>query len=56
MPTHGKSIRPNNSRLPNGAAVAAIVTNDSATNLELAVGKQATALFKASSVILGVPA
>jgi molybdate transport system regulatory protein len=42
--------------LPGGAAVAAIVTNDSSQALDLAVGKAATAIFKASSVILGVPA
>lgn len=42
--------------LPGGGAVAAIVTNESAQSLELAVGQQAAALFKASSVIVGVPA
>ncbi|MDO5101872.1 MAG: TOBE domain-containing protein [Lautropia sp.] len=42
--------------LTGGASVAAIITNDSATNLGLGVGKPATALFKASSVIVGVPA
>jgi len=38
-----------------GRAVAAIVTNDSSAALGLAVGQPATAIFKASSVILGVP-
>ena len=42
--------------LPGGGSVAAIVTNESATNLGLATGKPATAIFKASSVIVGVPA
>ena len=42
--------------LPGGATVAAIVTNDSRQALDLAVGKTATAIFKASSMILGVPA
>jgi len=42
--------------LPGGASVVAIVTNESSASLDLAVGKTATALFKASSVILGVPA
>ena len=40
--------------LPGGAAVAAIVTNDSVEHLALETGTAACALFKASSVILGV--
>ena len=35
-------------------AVAAIVTQESAGTLQLAVGMSATAIFKASSVLLGV--
>lgn len=42
--------------LAGGSSVAAIITNESAQSLGLAAGQQATALFKASSVILGVPA
>lgn len=42
--------------LPGGAALVAIVTNESSVNLGLAEGKTATAIFKASSVIVGVPA
>jgi molybdate transport system regulatory protein len=42
--------------LPGGGSVAAIITNDSAHALELASGKPVTAMFKASSVIVGVPA
>ncbi len=41
--------------LAGGGSVAAIITNDSAQALELAEGKEATAMFKASSVIVGVP-
>jgi molybdenum-pterin binding domain len=40
--------------LPAGGSLVAIVTNFSAERLKLAVGAQVTALFKASSVIVGV--
>ena len=39
-----------------GGSVAAIITNDSAQSLALAEGMAATAIFKASSVIVGAPA
>jgi molybdate transport system regulatory protein len=42
--------------LQGGGAVAAIITHESARNLGLAVGSAATAVFKASSVIVGVSA
>jgi molybdate transport system regulatory protein len=42
--------------LPGGGSVAAIITNDSAQALALVVGSAATAVFKASSVIVGVAA
>lgn len=40
--------------LDGGTTLVAIVTNESATDLGLAVGAPAVAIFKASSVILGV--
>jgi molybdate transport system regulatory protein len=42
--------------LKGGNSVAAIITNGSVKELQLAEGKAATAIFKASSVILGVSA
>lgn len=42
--------------LPGGGTIASIITNESAVNLGLKAGKKASALFKASSVIIGVPA
>ncbi|MCP3025260.1 TOBE domain-containing protein [Cupriavidus basilensis] len=43
-------------QLSGGNTVCAIITNDSATELGLAEGQPATAIFKASHVIVGVPA
>jgi molybdate transport system regulatory protein len=42
--------------LAGGGSVAAIVTRESSEIMGLAVGGQAAAIFKASSVIIGVPA
>ena len=42
--------------LPGGGTVAAVITNASVKTLRLAKGSAVTALFKASSVILGVAA
>ena len=42
--------------LAGGGTVAAIVTRDSSETMGLAVGGRAAAIFKASSVIIGVPA
>ena len=41
-------------RLPGGSIVSAVVTNEAVAELQLATGKPATALIKASQVILGV--
>ncbi len=41
--------------LPGGGTIAATVTRDSELSMELEAGIEATALFKASSVIIGVP-
>jgi len=42
--------------LPGGSVVHAVVTNEAVTELGLAPGKGATAIIKASHVILAVPA
>jgi molybdate transport system regulatory protein len=42
--------------LPGGGSVAGVITNESARMLGLAIGSAATAVFKASSVIVGVAA
>lgn len=42
--------------LPGGGSVSAIVTNDSSDSLGLLQGMFVSAIFKASSVIIGVPA
>lgn len=42
--------------LAGGSSLSAVVTNEAADELGLAVGVEATALFKASHVLVGVPA
>lgn len=42
--------------LPGGSSVSAMITNAAATELGLAEGVQVVALFKASHVLVGVPA
>jgi molybdate transport system regulatory protein len=41
-------------RLPGGSVVSAVITNEAVSELQLTKGKPATALIKASQVILGV--
>ncbi|RZI43658.1 LysR family transcriptional regulator [Herbaspirillum sp. HC18] len=43
-------------QLPGGTTVCAVISNDSADELDLLEGKQVAAIFNASHVILGVPA
>jgi molybdopterin-binding protein len=40
--------------IPGGAHIVSIITKESAENLEVAVGKQAYAIIKASSVMIGI--
>jgi molybdopterin-binding protein len=40
--------------LPGGSQIVSIITKESAENLGLAAGKQAYAVIKASSVMIGV--
>ncbi len=40
--------------LPGGAQVVSIITKESATNLGLAVGKEAYAVIKASNVMIAI--
>ena len=42
--------------LPRGGTIAAVITNHSCSEMGVAIGSSVTAMFKASSVILGVPA
>lgn len=42
--------------LPGGCTAAAIVTNESSDALRLAIGNEVVVVFKASSVIIGIPA
>ena len=42
--------------LPGGNVISAVVTNEAVSELQLAAGKSAIALIKASHVILGVAA
>jgi molybdate transport system regulatory protein len=42
--------------LSGGSVVNAVITNEAADELGLAVGAETTAMFKASHVLLGVPA
>jgi molybdate transport system regulatory protein len=54
--THGPVSAEVSIALPGGASVHATITNDAAVELGLKEGGSATAIIKASSVILGVQA
>lgn len=42
--------------LPGGGSIASIITNQSAKDMKLEEGQKVMAIFKASSIIIGIPA